>query len=112
MTKKQYAVCSFLGLIIGIIGGIAGTAYSMGAEQQRINDTLVQNTTEIASVDKEMDRYAEILAAQITDLHKSIRELTSTISILRTDVQVLKAIMERLERDFQKRSIPISANDT
>lgn len=103
MTKKQ-AACSFLGLIIGVVGGVAGTAYSMGAERQRINDTLIQNTTEIASVDKEMDRYATILAAQITDLHKSIRELTSLVSVLQTDVRVLQAIMERMERDFQKKS--------
>ena len=41
MTKKQSTFYGFCVLIIGIITGIAGTAYSMGEDKQRINDILI-----------------------------------------------------------------------
>lgn len=111
MTKKQSTICSVVCLIIGVVGGIAGAAFSMGAEQQHIKDTLMRYATEIEtmgvdniehkmSVQKEMDRHTEIMTAQTTYLLDSIRELTSTISDLRADVKVLKALMERVEKDL------------
>jgi hypothetical protein len=115
MTKKQSTFYCVIGLILGATGGIAGTAFSMGAEQQRIKGALDIHTAAIAvmkaddiqhevSIQKEMDRYVDIITVQITHLQESIRELTTTVSDLSTDVQVLKAIMERMEEDFKKRS--------
>jgi len=104
VDKKHGTVCGIIGLIIGIVGGIAGTAYSMGVERQRINDTLITNKTKIEAVDLEMGRYAGIMVSHITvisALQTSIHELTTTVGNLRTDVQVLKALMERMEKDIQ-----------
>lgn len=113
--KKQNTVYGAAGVILGIIGGIAGTAFSMGANKQRVNDILVTHTTKIAAMEvddkvheeatqKQLGRFSEIIASQITQLQGSILHLTNTVGNLRTDVHVLKAIMERMETDIQKRS--------
>lgn len=114
MTKKQHTVYGIGGLILGIIGGIAGTAFSLGANKQRVNDTLTRHTTKIIAmkiddkvhekaVQQELDRFAEIIIAQMTQLQGNISHLTNTVGNLRTDVHVVKAIIERIEKDLQKR---------
>jgi len=106
MTKRQNTIYGFIILLIGTLGGIFGTAFTMGAERQRINDTLIRHGAEIAandtSVQQEMDRYAEIMSAQMVHLQECIRALTSTINALNTDVQVIKALMERMEIDLKE----------
>lgn len=117
MTKKQHTIYGVIGLILGIIGGIAGAAFSMGADKQRINDTLTRHTAEMVAMkaddkthekatQQELDRLAKIIAAQMTQLQSSIAYLTNTVGDLRTDVQVLKALMERMEKDLRKESNP------
>jgi len=111
MTKKQQTIGGIIGLIIGIIGGVAGTAYALGADKQRVNDTLAQHAlTMIAMqnedvshkevIQKELDRFAEIIAFPITLLQSSIIQLTADVAKLHTDVQVLKALMERMETEL------------
>lgn len=85
--KRKYTICGIGGLILGIMGGIAGTAFSLGADKQRINDTLIQHTSEITTIK--------------TEIQNSILYLTDAVNNLRTDVQVLKALMERMEQDFR-----------
>lgn len=113
--KRQNTAYGFAGIILGIIGGIAGTAFSMGADKQRINDILVRHTAEMKAMkvddeahekatQQELDRFSVIIAAQMTQLQSSIAHLTNTVGDLRTDVHVLKALMERMEQDLQKRS--------
>jgi hypothetical protein len=97
MTKKQHTIYGVGGLIIGIIGGIAGTAFSLGADRQRINDTIIRHTTEITNIEKTVD-------IKITDIQGSIANITIMIGDLRTDVQVLKALMERIEKDHKNQS--------
>lgn len=108
MTKKQQVIVAALGMVIGIVSGIAGTAFAMGAEQQRIKDDLISKGVQIQAMEeaqdkhanniaKEMDRYAQIIAAQVTQLQTGVSQLTITVGDLRTDVHVLKAIMERME---------------
>lgn len=115
MTKKYHTFYGIGGLIVGVIGGIAGAAFSMGAEQQHIKESLIKsaesietmktnNTKHETLVQKEMDRYGEIITVQMTSLYDGIAQLTNTVSNLRTDVAVLKALMERMEEDFQNRS--------
>lgn len=120
MTKKQHTIYGIIGMIIGIIGGIAGTAFSMGAGQQQFRDTLFHNTTAIEklqtdnitaieklqtyntqsreSSQKEIDRYIKTVTTRITDLHNNISRLTDTVIELRTDVHVLKALIQRIEK--------------
>lgn len=113
MTKQYQTLSGILGLVIGIIGGIAGTAYSMGAERQRINDILIHHSQkmDLLKIDeqkhekitqKELDRFAEIMAAQMTQLQFSIGDLTNIVVKLRIDVQVIKALIERMEKDRDK----------
>ena len=112
--KKNYTICGIFGLILGIIGGVAGTAFSLGADKQRINDTLIRHTSEMATIEienkaheeatrQELERFAKIVSAQMTQIQGGISNLTETVGDLRTDVQVLKALMERMEQDFQNR---------
>ncbi len=107
MAKKQPTIYGIGGLILGIVGGIAGTAFSMGADKQRINDTLVRHTTEMVALriddeaheqatQQELDRFTTVISQQMTQIQTEISHLTDTISNLRTDVQVLKALMERM----------------
>ena len=115
MLKKQQTACGIIGLIIGILSGIAGTAFAMGEKNQRINDTLVRHSAEMVSLrtddtaheeatQKELDRLAIIISAQMTVLQSGLTELNSTIGGLRTDVQVLKVLMERMENDFKTKT--------
>ena len=97
MTKKQQTFFGCLTLLVGIIGGIAGTAFAIGTEKQRIHDILRANTIKIAEYDRELGRYSEIIASQLT-------QLQTTVSDLRADVRVLKALTERIEKDLRDRN--------
>lgn len=116
MTKKQNTIYGIMGLVLGVFGGIAGTAFSMGADRQRVNDLLNQHTLQVASlvaVDKEQkeegqqerNRLTKILADQISHLQSSITDLASVVGDVRTDVQVIKALMERMENDLKNRNL-------
>ena len=115
MLKKQHTAYGIVGLVVGVIGGIAGTAFSMGEDNQRINSTLVLHSSEMVSLraedtahekatQKELDRLATIISAQMTVLQSGLNELNSTVGGLRTDVQVLKVLMERMENDFKTKT--------
>jgi len=115
MSKKYGTVCGIIGLILGIVGGIAGTAFSMGAERQNIKNNLAIHTAAIEDmklkndvygtfIQKELNRYNTTIAAQIIQLQSSISQLSEVVSNLRTDVQVLKALMERIENNFKRSS--------
>lgn len=117
MTNKQQTMYGIGGLIVGIIGGIAGTAFSMGADKQRVKDTLTRHTAEMVAMQaddeahekatqKELDRFAEIIASQMTLLQSSIAGLNATVGDLRTDVSVLKVLMERMESDLKAKAAP------
>ncbi len=110
MVKKQRTIYSACGLIVGIVAGIAGTAFSLVAEKQRINDTLTRHSTEMIAMkaddeahekttQKELDRFSEIISSQISLIQSGISELDNTVGDLRGDVRVLKALMERMEED-------------
>lgn len=112
MTKKQQVIVSVVGLIIGILGGVAGTAYALGADKQRIDDTLIRHALTMIdmkdnekahkkAIQAELDRFVEIIASPITVLQSSIINLTTDIAHLRTDVQVLKVLMERMDRELR-----------
>ena len=105
MTKKRHTLYGFLVLIIGTISGVAGTAFTMGAERQRISNALITNEAKITEhkeyVEKELDRYAEIIITQIAQLQNGMSILNRTAGDLRTDIQVLKAIVERIEADLR-----------
>ncbi len=109
MTKKQ----TTLWVIGGTIFGIIGTAFSMGADKQRINDTLIQHTTQMEvmtkadiahekTTQKELDRFAEIIAAHMILIQGGISNLDNTVSDLCINVRVLQVLMERVEKDIQK----------
>lgn len=109
MTKKQNAFWGTIGLIIGIIGGVAGTSFTLGAEKQHINDQFARYQRDIIvlqddnedheqTIREEMDRYTIIMSQQMLDWQRCIRELTETVQNLRTDVGILKVIVERIEK--------------
>ncbi len=106
---------TLFGAVIGLVVGIAGAAFSMGANRQHVNGTLATHTTQIAaakesdklheeSTQKELDRLASIIASQISLIQTGINQLTNTVGDLRTDVSVLKAIMEHVKQDLEKKS--------
>lgn len=112
MTRKQHTFYGIVCLVVGIIGGTAGTAFSLGADKQRVNGLLVTHAKEIVamkvaddahekSVQKEFDRFAQIIAVQMTVIQNSLANLNDTVGGLRTDVQVLKVLMERMEDDIK-----------
>lgn len=96
------------------MGGVAGTAFSIGADKQRINDVLTRHSTEMIDMkakdeahekatQQELDRFSEIIAGQMTQLQGSIAKLTFTVGNLRTDVGILKVLMERVEMEIKAR---------
>ncbi len=116
MTIKHHSIYVAICLIVGIISGIAGTAFSVGTERQRINGTLIKHTTEMEvmkqadivheeTTQKELDRFAGIIGSGMTQIQSEIATLTNVVGNLRTDVQVMKAIMERMEEDLKRQSL-------
>lgn len=112
MTKKQSTLYGICALFLGLIGGVAGTAYALGADKQRIDDTLTayartmttlqnRDITHEKTIQKELDRLVEVIASPISLLQSSIIKLTADVANLRTDVQVLKALMERMEAELK-----------
>ncbi len=112
MTKKQNTAYGICALFLGLIGGVAGTAYALGADKQRVNDTLAQHALTMVgmqqddivhekAIQQELDRFVEIIASPIALLQSSITNLTADVANLRTDVQVLKALMERMENGLK-----------
>lgn len=115
MTKKQNTLYGIAVLALGVIGGIAGTAFSMGKDTQRINGLLIQHTFKMKALEnsskkhiknnkEEMDRLSNIIADQINKLRLSITKLTHTVGDVYTEVQVIKALMERMENDLKHNS--------
>jgi len=115
VTKKQNALYATVGLILGILGGVAGTSFSLGAERQFIADELARHQREITSVkttqeaheqavSDEMDRYTIIASQQMIEWQDCIRQLTESVHRLREDVGILKALVERIEKNQDKKS--------
>lgn len=114
MIQKKHTFYGICGTILGVICGIAGTAFSLGADSQTTINSIIKNDlaiTELQKVDtkheksvqKEMDRYVLVITAQMTGIQECISILTEAVGNLRTDVQVLKVIVERVERDIRNR---------
>lgn len=115
MAKGNHTIYSVGFLILGVIGGIFGTAFSLGADKQRIDDMLTRHTKEILALEidenahekatqKELDRFSEIIVSQMTLLQNGVAQMNSTVSNLRTDVQVLKALIERIESNLSAKT--------
>ncbi len=125
MAKNRNKHNGIFGIMGGLIIGIAGTAFSMGADRQRIDDALSTHTSNIAAMktkqvaeiasrksdedahkkatQNELDRLAKIMASQISLIQSGINRLSDKFGELRTDVHVLKALMERMENDLKKK---------
>lgn len=112
MTKKQNTAYGICALFLGLIGGVAGTAFALGADKQRVNDTLAAHALTMITlqnddvshekaIQQELNRFVEVIASPITLLQSSIIKLTADVANLRTDVQVLKALMERMESELR-----------
>jgi len=82
MVKKIAPWQSAIGLLLGVVGGVAGTAFSMGGEFQHTKDAILD---------------LQLKQQEIRDLNQSISDLVDAISDLRTDVRVLQALVERIE---------------
>jgi hypothetical protein len=117
MTKGKKTIYALAVLVLSLVSGVAGGAFTIGQSGQAAKDASIMNSMRIDlaikqqekhenDTDKEMDRYAEIIAAQITGLQTSVLGLTSAIGTLNTDVQVLKAIMQRVEEDIKGAESP------
>lgn len=114
MTKNRSRYNNIFGITVGLLVGIAGTAFSLGANKQRVDDALLTNTSKIAALvaeedahqkatQNELNRFSEIIASQISLIQSSIGKLSVSFGELRTDVHVLKALMERMEIDLKTR---------
>ena len=115
MVKGNNTIYSVGFLILGIIGGIFGTAFSLGADKQRVDDMLTRHTKEILALEvdenahekatqKELDRFSEMIISQMTLLQNGVAQINGTVGNLRTDVQVLKALIERIERNLNTKT--------
>lgn len=86
MTNKQKTFLNVFLPILTLFCGVIGTAFAMGANNQYITDTLVGHASAIDELETSMDlqttRYIEII---------------TSISELRTDIQVLIKTVETLD---------------
>lgn len=109
MTKKQNTFYIALSVLIGALGGVAGTAYTLGAERQSVKDKFVAQEMQMKAVQashkahkeatqNELNRLVQIMVSQNTAIQQGITSLNKTVAGLRGDVQVLNALVARLEQ--------------
>jgi hypothetical protein len=79
---------------IGIIGGVSVSAYSAGQEKARLDQKIAQNTTDI-------DEIKSTIGGR---LYEANQTLTQSISKLETQVQVLSAIVVRIEQSNNRQT--------
>ena len=75
MAKKLNTTHGIIGLVLGIITGIAGTAYSMGADKQRAEDSIAANSTAIKLIETKFDKLTD-------EMHKQSLVLVQMKTIL------------------------------
>lgn len=83
---------------IGILSGTAVTAYSMGVEKANFTQNIQKNENEIEDLKTLINNQLEILNGHVDQINTSIGSQTVYMGEIKTKVEVLGAIVERLEQ--------------
>lgn len=96
-----------LGILVGLISGVAGASFAIGVDKQRITDALSENSTAITKMENYIDGLTEITTNKYFEqLQSSIGELEGKVNDLCADVKVLQALVDRLEQNSRPKSKP------
>lgn len=84
MQKTSKVLTGVLAGVLGIVGGVAATSYAIGSEKAKI-------TAKTEELDKNIDRLMNLFTLTQTD----ISNIRDSISQIKSDVAVLKALQEQ-----------------
>jgi hypothetical protein len=75
--------------LMGVLGGVIGAAFALGASKQHVQDTLIKHGTAIQKIEKSIDR-------------GTLRhiEIITSISRLGAEIRILTKAVEHLEEDL------------
>jgi len=99
MTKKEKFLSSAVGILFGLVGGIAGASFAIGVDKQKTDDALSANSAAITKVEITTNKYFE-------QLQSSIEKLGEKVNDLRGDVKVLQTLVDLLEQNLQPKPKP------
>jgi len=94
--------------LIGLVIGVAGTFYGIGADRQAITSAIAQNKLEIVALDadfnklkKETDQklngFSENISSQIDKLTTAVNGLQTSIIEFKGEIKVINTLIEMLE---------------
>ena len=104
MTAKEKWIFSLFGMLVGVLSGVVGAAYSWGADKQHIKDNIRTNQIQITKLTSQTEQLCQLLATQLSNVQKSINNIDRTVTELRGEIKVLEAIVTRIED--QIKSLP------
>lgn len=87
-----------VGSLLGIIGGTAVTAYGMGLEKATITQNIERNKAEVDDLKKLISEQLVISNGHLDQINASIHDQALHIGEIKTKVEVLEAIVTRIEQ--------------
>lgn len=95
MSKKinSNLLTGMISAFVAIIGGVSVSAYTAGGEKAKIEQIVTQNTSDI-------DEIKNTIGGRLYDANVT---LTQSISKLETQVEVLRAIVVRMEESNKRK---------
>jgi len=102
MTNKQHNFYRVICILFGLLSGIAGTAFALGTERQKVRDCLSTNAADISRLNEELSNSSNNVLSQIEEIQSGISNIIDRVNEINIDLQVLKAIVERMEKSFNK----------
>jgi len=73
-----------VGVFLGIISGVAVTAYGIGIEQATTSQKIITNTRDIEDIK--------------TSINNKLDQINQSVNEMKVDISALKAIVSRLEQ--------------
>jgi len=88
MQKPNKLFTGIIASVLGLLGGVAATSYALGIEKSKI-------TTKLEGQDKSISTLFDLINTNLIVTQGDIRSINDSLSQIKTDIAVLKAINEK-----------------
>lgn len=101
VTKKEKWIVGVAGTLMGLFSGVAGTAYALGIDKQKINDRIQSNSCSIDELkekhNKDVQEIVNNIEKKLDDIQDSLAKVEIRSNDLQVSVKVVEAIIQRIE---------------
>lgn len=106
MTKKEKWIGGMVGTLVGLLSGVAGTAYALGLDKQKINDRIDTNSLNLVRLEKQHEddvkNIMDGIDKKLNDIRDSLTKVETRSNDLQVSIKVVEAIIQRIEDKMQK----------